>query len=214
MTRLRQKRERAIGGYQVGCRLLSNVYPTNMFSIEFNSNPDDIATVFRHLHTRVRRSHIEKTGLNALYWIGYACGIYGVLETIVRLSRLHEFSVSILLAPHVMTGIGFLLIVIWTYARQAAVKRALATQVRHKSVRTSVQASAAEFSVRRPGRATTYQWSAIGEIETIPGFTLFYTGIDSAEFIPDQAFESDESIRRFVQSARQWRSEAIAAQSA
>jgi len=185
-----------------------------MFSIEFKSAPDDLAAVFKHLHTRVRRTQIENGSLKALYWIGYVCGIYGVLETIVRLSHLHELSSSVLLAPPVMTGIGFLLIVIWTYARQAAVKHALARQARQMSAWTRVQASAAELSVQQPGRTTTYQWSAIADIETIPGFTLLYTALDSAEFIPDHAFEDSESMRRFVQCARQWHSEAISAQPA
>ena len=73
----------------------------------------------------------------------------------------------------------------------------------------TMRMTSAEVSVELSDRAITYQWSAISDIETIQGFTLLYTGVEVAEFVPDAAFDGEESRRLFVQCARAWRADAI-----
>ena len=181
-----------------------------MISIKFSAAPEDFAVVQRHLATRVRRTHIDKIWLDSLYLTGYAFGLFGVIDTVLRLMELRAFSWLVLRAPQVTLSIGFLLLVAWSYARQAAVRRTLARQRRTRAVQTAIHASSDEISIRLQERSTTYRWRAIGEIESIRGFTLLYTKVDAAEFIPDGAFEGEEARRCFVQAARQWRSDAFA----
>jgi hypothetical protein len=70
------------------------------------------------------------------------------------------------------------------------------------------------FVARTETSTNSSQWSGIEEIASTPTHAFIYTGPATAHIVPRRAFESDQTFRNFVETAKQFREAAAGEQCA
>jgi hypothetical protein len=175
-----------------------------MLTTSFTPTQADHDAIDAHLLKQFWKTWHRQWVLHLIVCIGVICGVIGSLDVFAfRLSHRSAFAHD-LRTSGLILSVGFFLLLLWIYVRQAFLRKLIAALPRRKVVPMELQMSAAKLVVVRPDTTTTFEWCGIERVETVDDRLLFYTAPGEALFVPRSAFGSAEAFQDFGRRAAEW----------
>lgn len=183
-----------------------------MLSVTYTPTDAEHLLVQQHVQIKPTAGGIG-LALRCLFMLALLCGVYGAVGVVLPLAqgvakgaRVSSFGLAA-----IASTVSALLLVVWAYARHAAVRRALKAQRQEVLAPLTLQISERALSQGGGDLCVELRWPGIRQIKRVGDCAVFLTTLDTAHFVPARAFDSPDAFEQFMRAAREWHAAGVAA---
>ncbi|SRR6266851_5896239 len=191
--------------------------PAGCLEVEYGITVEDLADLQRYSNSQLSIQKGQNRS-NAMSWVTVfvfaGIVLWSVLSDAFQVNGHSSFKTGLLagfLSALILLMVLFLVRIRYLNSAEAAARTAFELDPgRYGHV--SMMISPNELRTSTPTSQTTTQWHGIMKIEEGQHCAFFFTSLTQVHFVPRRAFQDDECYRNFVETARRYHDQALAAE--